>query len=299
MALLPEEEKWLEEIWKRKKFERMTFLELKSLYEWFKNRCKELGLDPKNFDFEMILDSTLDYYENKTKLEELLIGYAIPSKEIEELEFYKRLAEKYEKELNELKKKKYHPKIDEILNQIKKLKEEIRKMRDVYITKRELIDVLKVFAKAIKDELDRIHKESFEIAAYGELFAEPRKLEIEISLKKPVKDLFLIQSVENHIKIAEEIIGTIREQSPELGNIFGEFLNRYKILFEQLKDLGYSLEEQRTRLKIRDAILKNKEFLDRFYKEKLPSYKEYEEKKLTFESLQRVFNTIYGSLFYL
>jgi len=296
MVLLPEEEKWLEEIWKRKNFQRMTFIELRSLYEWFKNRCRELGLDPKSFDFEMILDSSLDYYENKAKLEELLLGYSIPSKEIEELEYYKRLAEKYEKELEKLKKKKYDPKIDQVLNEIKKLKEDIRKMRDVYITKRELADVLRFFAEKIKDELNRIHRESLEMSEGGTKFeTPPEKLTVEITIKQPVKDPFMVQSAENSIKIAEEIVNEIKLREPEWGRFFEEFLNRFKYLFDGLKELGYDMESQRTRLRAKNSLYTLKRAIDKFYEERK------EEFPLTIRGLavelKRIFDTIYGTLF--
>jgi len=124
-----DEEEWLRRFWEEKKPTRMTFIELRNLYIYTKNRAKELGVpDPETTAKELldrVFDPSLTYAENLGLVDAELIKLGVPTelpKELEELEFYKKKVEELEKKL----KRAGVEEIERIRDELKRLRREFR-----------------------------------------------------------------------------------------------------------------------------------------------------------------------------
>jgi predicted transcriptional regulator len=165
MPLTPEEKEFVKRVWERKKPWRvMTYLELEKLYEWFLERTKELGIDPAIIDIEMILDSTLTYYENQARLEREILGLIPTPIEITELEESKRRVEEFEKRIEEL--EKVVP-----IEEIEKLRAEVRKWKEKYEKAKKTIEEVKATPGVTEEDVRKIVKETMKEIALplGEL----------------------------------------------------------------------------------------------------------------------------------
>lgn len=150
MPLTPEQREFVKRVWEHKKPWRvMTYLELEKLYEWFLERCRELDIDPYSIDFEMIVDSTLDYYENQARLEQEFIGLIPTPPELEELEYYRKRVEELEKEIEKLRKT-----IPE--EEIERLRNEIKKWRKKYEEAKRIIEKTKRTEGLTEEDVARI-----------------------------------------------------------------------------------------------------------------------------------------------
>jgi hypothetical protein len=97
----------------------LKYPSLRGLYDWFLRECERLGIDPETIDFEMIVDPSLSYHENKTLLSEMMA--AAPSeKEFENM--YEEMKEHMEKQVRE----KYPEIVEEWMNRIAELEKEAR-----------------------------------------------------------------------------------------------------------------------------------------------------------------------------
>jgi hypothetical protein len=67
-------------------YTRLTYLDLHNLACYLTKRCNEKGKDPQAFDFQAIIDSKLNYYENQSAITEAIEG---PGSDSEKEQFEK------------------------------------------------------------------------------------------------------------------------------------------------------------------------------------------------------------------
>ncbi len=141
--------------WYEKYKPKFSFLELKKLYEYFVRLAYEHGIDPQAFDFEQdVIDWSLDYYENKRRIEEIFGVFEAEEK-----------LEKYKEELKERGEEKYKEilrRINRVESEIKSLKEGLRKLNIESII-------------ALRDEIRNLIRFIEEIFSIGEIEGTPFK----------------------------------------------------------------------------------------------------------------------------
>jgi len=150
---MPEEREFVRKLWEKYKPWAMTYLELEKLYEWFLNRCDELGIDPWTIDFEAIVDNTLSYYENQARLERELVSLTPAPVEFEELEYYKKRVEELERRIRELEKQ-----VPE--EEIERLKREVREWKEKYERAKRTIEEVKRTPGLTEEDVAKIVRET-------------------------------------------------------------------------------------------------------------------------------------------
>jgi len=175
----------------------MSFLELRTLYEEFLKRCKEAGVDPKTIDFEMIIDSDLSYYENLTRLETEIVGLIPTPVEIEELEYYKKRVEELEKRIREM--ERVVP-----IEEIDKLRREVKKWKERYEKAKKAIREVKATPGLTEEDVARIVRETIK--------------EITLPLGKVLKNIGeRIKKLEERAVPPEVVPVTVEEAYEEWG----------------------------------------------------------------------------------
>lgn len=260
MTLTEREREFVRKVWERKKpWKVMTYLELERLYEWFLNRCRELDIDPYLIDFEAIIDSSLSYYENQGLLETQILGLIPTPREFEELEYYKKKVEELEKRIKEL--EKVVP-----TEEIERLKEEIKKWKERYEKARKTIEEIKRTPGLTEEDVVRIVRE--ELKEFGRelgviLVAIGERIEaIEKSIRKITPTITVptapirykpIVEVESDFELIREELDVLSIPF-ELRRKFEKELEKMEKYKEELIPLGFSIPEERERIRLRDLV---------------------------------------------
>lgn len=260
MPLTPEEREFVKGVWERKKPWRvMTYLELERLYEWFLNRCREMGVDPAAVDFEMIVDSSLSYYENQGLLETKIVGLIPTPTEIEELEYYKRKVEELEAKIAELEKIVPIEEIEKLRSEIKKWKQRYEEARKTLERVKETPglteeDVIRIVRQELK-EVGRALKPLFQFLAERIKMIEKRIAELAPPITIPYVPLRYkpVTEVESDIALIKEELPKL-PIPPELKRRFEEELEKMERYKEELMPVGFTVPEERIRVRLRELI---------------------------------------------
>jgi hypothetical protein len=154
MALTPEQENYIRRLYEKYKPKNMTFLEVMRLYEFFLDKCREIGIDPAMIDFEAEVDWSLSYYENQAILETKILKFIpTPIPEFEELEYYKKRVEELEKRVRELERLARPEVVD-------KLKKEIEEWKRKYEEAKRMIEKIKATKELTEEDVRLIVRET-------------------------------------------------------------------------------------------------------------------------------------------
>lgn len=257
-----DEEEWLRRFWEEKRPTRMTFIELRNLYVYTKNRAKELGIpDPETTAKELldrVFDPSLTYAENLGLVDAELIKLGVPTelpKELEELEYWKKRVKELEEELR----KRPVPKVEAELRKLRERIERLEKLIKERVVTREEYEKLRL---AVSEAFKRLITSLREFVRARPPAVPTVPIPRIPTVFKPIigappisaYDVFL-----KDIEFAEDRI-IAYPLSPEERDNLMRVLEEFRRIGDRLSTLGYDIRAQRERLKLRD---KARTLLDR------------------------------------
>ena len=261
MVKVPElrrdEEEWLRRFWEEKKPTRMTFIELRNLYIYTKNRAKELGVpDPETTAKELldrVFDPSLTYVENLGLVDAELIKLGVPTelpKELEELEYWKKRVKELEEEL----KKRPMPRLEEELKRLRERIDRLEKLiKERVITRAEY----EKFRREVGEALSKIVEGIRKALAARPAPTVPTMPEIPPYIPQVFKPFIgaaidIRDVLESDIEYAEDVLekyALTEEQKTLLRRVIEQLVR----LAQRVYPLGYGVRAQRERLRIRDV----------------------------------------------